>query len=193
MQSPKYGSVNGDVAEEEEIDDFTSGVTPDHPNGAHDEEKFEEAVEASSGVNENTVREEQDVNSEKEKEGLGGKLVDNAVVASTIDERGTEEEAVTSELNERKDDELDFSNDDSRKETSENGAIPEVEEVLKNGDEDDLKYGSTIMKSENKNSDNLNVTLPLDDEIVNKSADLVGGLTSILPVRFLLKIEMTWN
>lgn len=174
-QSPKYGSVNGDVAEEEEINDFTSGVTPDHPNGAHDEEKFEEAVEASSGVNENTVREEQDVNSEKEKQGLGGKLVDNAVVASTIDERGTEEEAVTSELNERKDDELDFSSDDSRKETSENGAIPEVEEVLKNGDEDDLKYGSTIMKSENKNSDNLNVTLPLDDEIVNKSADLVGG------------------
>ncbi|CAK9315977.1 unnamed protein product [Citrullus colocynthis] len=196
-QSPNYGSVNGDVAEEEEINDFTSGVTPDHPNGAHDEEKFEEAVEASSGVNENMVTEEQDVNSEKEKEGLGGKLVDNAIVASTIDERGTEEEAVTSELNERKDDELDFSSDDSRKETSENGAIPEVEEVLKNGDEDDLKYGSTIMKSENKNSDNLNVTLPLDDEIVNKSADLVGGTNLDFTSEILTEnrddVELNWK
>ncbi|KAA0049737.1 translocase of chloroplast 120 [Cucumis melo var. makuwa] len=173
-QSPKYTSVNGDIAEEDEGNDFTSGVTSNHPNNAHDEEKFEEAIEAYSRVNENPVVEEQDVNSDKETEGLDGKLVENAVVASTIDERGTEEEAVTSELNESKDDELDFSRDDSRNETLENGPSPEVV-VLKDGDEDDLKFGPMSTKSENNDSNNLNVTLPSDDELVNKSADLVGG------------------
>uniref|UniRef100_A0A0A0K0K1 AIG1-type G domain-containing protein n=1 Tax=Cucumis sativus TaxID=3659 RepID=A0A0A0K0K1_CUCSA len=172
-QSPKYGSVNGNIAEEEEINGFTSGVTSNHPNGAHDEEKFEEAIEASR-VNENPLVEEQDVNSDKETECLDGKLVDNAVVASIIDERGTEEEAVTSELNETKDDELDFSRNDSKINTLENGASPEVV-VLKDGDEDDLKYGSKSTKSENNDSNDLNVTLSSDDELVNKSADLVGG------------------
>ena len=171
-QSPRYGSVNGDVGEEE-VNDFVSAVTLDRPSSVHDEEKFEEAMEASSGVDENMVVDEQDVNSEKEKEDLGEKLVDNVVVASKIDERGIEEEAVTSELNERKDNELDCSRDDSRKETLENGASPEVE-VLKGGDEDDLKYGLTSMKSENENSDVLNVTPPSNDEQV-KTADMIGG------------------
>lgn len=165
-KSPKYSSTKGDVAKEE-ISAFASGGTSDHPNGAHDEEKFEEAIEVSSGVNGNTVVEEQDVTSEK-KENLGGKLVDDAVVDSKVDERRIEDEAVTSELNERKDKELDFSRDDSGKETSENGAShPEVE-VLKAGGQDDLK-------SDNEDSDNLNMTLPSDDELVNKSADMVGG------------------
>ncbi|XP_022136309.1 translocase of chloroplast 120, chloroplastic [Momordica charantia] len=175
-QSPKYGSVNGGVVDEE-IRDFASGVTSHHPNASHDEEKFEEAIEASSGVNENTVVEEQDGNSGKEKEDLGGSgiLIENAVVASKIDERGIGDEAMTSESNERKDNKLDLSRDDLGKETSENGAASPEVEVLKGEGQDDLKYGSMSMKSENEDCDDLNVTSPSNDKLVSESADMVGG------------------
>ncbi|XP_022989038.1 translocase of chloroplast 120, chloroplastic-like [Cucurbita maxima] len=154
-QSSKYGSVNGDVAEEE-VYGFESGLISDHLNGARDEDKFEEAIQASRGVNENTAV-EQDVISGKEKEDLGGNLVDNVAVATKVDERGIEEEAVSSDLNE-----LNFSRDDLGKETSDNGASPEVG-VLKGEDWDDPKFGSMSMKSEK------------EDNLVNKTADMVEG------------------
>ncbi|XP_022928342.1 translocase of chloroplast 120, chloroplastic-like [Cucurbita moschata] len=154
-QSSKYGSVNGDVAEEE-VYGFESGLVSDHFNGARDEEKFEEAIQASRGVNENTAV-EKDVISGKEKEDLGGNLVDNVAVATNVDERGIEEEVVSSDLNESN-----FSRDDSGKETLENGASPEVG-VLKGEDRDDSTFGSMSMKSEK------------EDNLVNKTADMVEG------------------
>ncbi|KAG6589007.1 Translocase of chloroplast 120, chloroplastic, partial [Cucurbita argyrosperma subsp. sororia] len=154
-QSSKYGSVNGDVAEEE-VYGFESGLVSDHLNGARNEEKFEEAIQASCGVNENTAV-EKDVISGKEKEDLGGNLVDNVAVATNVDERGIEEEVVSSDLNESN-----FSRDDSGKETLENGASPEVG-VLKGEDRDDSTFGSMSMKSEK------------EDNLVNKTADMVEG------------------
>ncbi|KAG7015271.1 Translocase of chloroplast, chloroplastic, partial [Cucurbita argyrosperma subsp. argyrosperma] len=154
-QSSKYGSVNGDVAEEE-VYGFESGLVSDHLNGARNEEKFEEAIQASCGVNENTAV-EKDVISGKEKEDLGGNLVDNVAAATNVDERGIEEEVVSSDLNESN-----FSRDDSGKETLENGASPEVG-VLKGEDWDDSTFGSMSMKSEK------------EDNLVNKTADMVEG------------------
>lgn len=152
-------------------------------NGGYEVEKFEEASEGASLEVVGSIE-------DKVESLVDGKSVGGVVVEDGVDEGGTEREVETDELNGSREDVVVDSGENGGKEVSEIGAGGE-EEVLKGEDEVDVKSGLVIEKSEDKDSDDVNLEqMAVDEKAESGGCDQLEGSIIESPVESELNREI---
>lgn len=152
-------------------------------NGGYEVEKFEEVSEGASLEVVGSIE-------DKVESLVDGKSVVGVVVEDGVDEGGTEREVETDELNGSREDVVVDSGENGGKEVSEIGAGGE-EEVLKGEDEVDVKSGLVIEKSEDKDSDDVNLEqMTVDEKAESGGCDQLEGSVIESPVESELNREI---
>lgn len=183
----EHGSLDGGVGGGDRIVEVVgeSGLhgVDESLNGGYEVEKFEEA---SDGASLEVVGSIED----KVESLVDGKSVGGVVVEDGVDEGGTEREVETDELNGSREDVVVDSGENGGKEVSEIGAGGE-EEVLKGEDEVDVKSGLVIEKSEDKDSDDVNLEqMTVDEKAESGGCDQLEGSVIESPVESELNREI---
>lgn len=183
----EHGSLDGGVGGGDRIvevvgDSGLHGVD-ESLNGGYEVEKFEEASEGASLEVVGSIE-------DKVESLVDGKSVGGVVVEDGVDEGGTEREVETDELNGSREDVVVDSGENGGKEVSEIGAGGE-EEVLKGEDEVDVKSGLVIEKSEDKDSDDVNLEqMTVDEKAESGGCDQLEGSVIESPVESELNREI---
>lgn len=152
-------------------------------NGGYEVEKFEEVSEGASLEVVGSIE-------DKVESLVDGKSVGGVVVEDGVDEGGTEREVETDELNGSREDVVVDSGENGGKEVSEIGVGGE-EEVLKGEDEVDVKSGLVIEKSEDKDSDDVNLEqMTVDEKAESGGCEQLEGSVIESPVESELNREI---
>ncbi|KAL4616127.1 hypothetical protein ACB092_07G176800 [Castanea dentata] len=152
-------------------------------NGGYEVEKFEEASEFASLEVVGSIE-------DKVESLVDGKSVDGVVVEDGVDEGGTEKEVETDELDGLREDVVVDSGENGGKEVSEIGA-GEEKEVFKGEEEVDVKSGLVIEKSEDKDSDDVNLEqMTVDEKAESGGCDKLEGSVIESPVESELNREI---
>lgn len=183
----EHGSLDGGVGGGDRIVEVVgeSGLhgVDESLNGGYEVEKFEEASEGASLEVVGSIE-------DKVESLVDGKSVGGVVVEDGVDEGGTEREVETDELNGSREDVVVDSGENGGKEVSEIGAGGE-EEVLKGEDEVDVKSGLVIEKSEDKDSDDVNLEqMTVDEKAESGGCDQLEGSVIESPVESELNREI---
>lgn len=183
----EHGSLDGGVGGGDRIVEVVgeSGLhgVDESLNGGYEVEKFEEASEGASLEVVGSIE-------DKVESLVDGKSVGGVVVEDGVDEGGTEREVETDELNGSREDVVVDSGENGGKEVSEIGAGGE-EEVLKGEDEVDVKSGLVIEKSEDKDSDDVNLEqMAVDEKAESGGCDQLEGSIIESPVESELNREI---
>lgn len=183
----EHGSLDGGVGGGDRIVEVVgeSGLhgVDESLNGGYEVEKFEEVSEGASLEVVGSIE-------DKVESLVDGKSVGGVVVEDGVDEGGTEREVETDELNGSREDVVVDSGENGGKEVSEIGAGGE-EEVLKGEDEVDVKSGLVIEKSEDKDSDDVNLEqMTVDEKAESGGCDQLEGSVIESPVESELNREI---
>lgn len=177
------GGVGGGDRNVEVVGELGLHGVDESLNGGYEVEKFEEASEGASLEVVGSIE-------DKVESLVDGKSVGGVVVEDGVDEGGTEREVETDELNGSREDVVVDSGENGGKEVSEIGAGGE-EEVLKGEDEVDVKSGLVIEKSEDKDSDDVNLEqMAVDEKAESGGCDQLEGSIIESPVESELNREI---